>query len=173
MNRTIQFAACAFLLVLALLFVLSDQLSRLSAPRFMLESVKTIDRTVLEKATLINSSAGGPFSGPLEIRVSANYQAVNSSIDYAISKVARRLRRGQRRLKDRVHPSFNAKIVFRHRPRANLITQIHSWLLGEFALAYTTNGRSWKQNLINGRMFKKRLATRRLAAAGFKSHGQN
>jgi ribosome-associated translation inhibitor RaiA len=173
MNRTIHFAACAFLLLLALLFVLSDQLSRLSAPRSKLESVKTINRTVLEKATLINSSAGGPFSDPLEIRVSANYQAVNSSIDYAINKVARRLRRVQRRLKDRVHPSFNAKIVFRHRPTANLITQIHSWLVGEFGLAYITNGRPWKQNLINGRMFKKQLATRRLAAAGFKSHGQN
>jgi hypothetical protein len=41
MNRTFHFAACAFLLLLALLFVLSDQLSRSSAPRSMLESVKT------------------------------------------------------------------------------------------------------------------------------------
>jgi ribosome-associated translation inhibitor RaiA len=173
MNRTIHFVVFAFLLLLALLFLFSDQLSRLSAPRSMHESDKTIDRTVLEKATLINSHALGPFPDPLEIRVSANYQAVNSSIDYPINKVTRRLRRVQRRLKDRMHPSFNVKIVARHKRTANLVTQIHSWLVGEFGLAYTTNGRPWKQNLINGRRFKKQLATHRLAAAGFKPHGQD
>jgi hypothetical protein len=145
MNRTIHFAAFAFLLLLALLFLLSDQFSRLSAPRSMLGSEKTTDRTSLEKATLINSYPIGRFPDPVEIRVSANYQALDCSVDYAINKVTRRLRRVQRRLKDRVHPSFNVKIGSRHRPTANLATQIHSWLVGEFGLPYKTNGRPWKQ----------------------------
>jgi hypothetical protein len=172
-NRTIHFSAFAFLLLLALLFLLGDQLSCLSAPRSMLESEKTIDRRVLEKATLINSHAVSPFPDPVEIRVSASYQAVNSSIEYAINKVTRRFCRVQRRLKDRVHPLFNVKIASRHRPPANLITQIHFWLVGEFGLAYTTNARPWKQNLINGRGFKKQRTTPPFAAAGFKAHGQN
>jgi ribosome-associated translation inhibitor RaiA len=173
MNHTIYFAASAFLLLLALLFLFSDQLSRLSAARSTLESEKTTDRSALEKAILTNCHAVGPFPDPVKIRVSANYQAVDCSIDYAINKVTRRLRRMQRRLKDRVHPSFNVKIVSRHRSTANLVTQIHSWLGGEFGLAYKTNGRPWKQNLINRRRFKKQLATHRLAAAGFKPHWQN
>jgi len=144
MNRI--FSTFVFLLQLASLFLVSDQFSRLSAPRSMLESEKTIDRTAVENATLINSHAVGPFPEPVEIRVSANYQAVDSSIDSPINKVTQKLRRVQRRLKDRVHPSFNAK-KSRHRSTANLVTRIHSWLVGEFGLAYTTNGRPWKQNL--------------------------
>jgi hypothetical protein len=171
MNR--NFSVFAFPLLLAFLFLFSDQLSRLSVPRSMLESEKTIDRMALKRATLINSHAVGPFPDPVEIRVSANYQAVDSSIDSAIDKVTRRLRRAQRRLKDRVHPSFNVKNVSRHRPTANLVTQFHSWLVGEFGLAHTTNGWPLKQNLINGRRSKKQLATSRLAVAGLKAHGQN
>jgi len=167
------FSTFLFLLQLAFLFLVSDQFSRLSAPRSMLESEKKIDRTAVEQATLINSHAVGPFPEPIEIRVSANYQAIDFSIDSPINKVTQRLRRVQRRLKDRVHPSSNAKNVSRHRSMANLVTRIHSWLVGEFGLAYTTSGRPWKQNLINGRRFKKQLATPRLAAAGFKAHGQN
>ena len=152
MNRI--FSVSAFPSLLTFLFLFSDQLSRLSVPRSMLESEKTIDRMAVEKATLINSHAVGPFPEPVEIRVSANYQAVDSSIDSEINQVTRRLRRVQRRLKDRVHPSFNVKNVSRHRPTANLVTQFHSWLVGEFGLAHTTNGRPLKQNLINGRRFK-------------------
>jgi hypothetical protein len=43
MNRTIYFSAFVFLLLLALLFLLSHQLSRFSAPRSMLQSGKAID----------------------------------------------------------------------------------------------------------------------------------
>jgi len=173
MNRTIYFSAFVFLLLLALVFLLSDEFSRFSAPQSMLESGNAIDRTAVEKATLINSHAVSPFLDPVEIRVSANYQAVDSFVDAAISKAMRRLRRVQRHLKDRVHPSFKLKIVSRQRHTANLVTRLHSWLVGEFALAYTTNGRPWKQNLINGRRFKKQLSSPRLAAAGFKARGRN
>ena len=167
------FSTFLFLLQLAFLFLVSDQFSRLSAPRSMLESEKKIDRTAVGQATLINAHAVGPFPEPVKIRVSANYQAIDFSIDSPINKVTQRLRRVQHRLKDRVHPSLNAKNVSRHRSMANLVTRIHSWLVGEFGLAYTTSGRPWKQNLINERRFKKQLATPRLAAAGFKTHGQN
>jgi hypothetical protein len=104
----------------------------------MLESENTIDRTAVEQATLINSHAVSPFREPVEIRVSANYQAVDSSVDAAINQVTRRLRRVQHELKDPVHSPFNVKIVSRHRSSANLVTLIHSWLVGEFRLTYTT-----------------------------------
>jgi hypothetical protein len=142
MNRTIHFSVLVFLLLLALLFLLSHQLSRFSAPRSMLQSGKAIDRTAVEKATLINPHAVGPYPDPVEIRVSANDQPVDSSVNAAINKVTRKLRSVQSHLKDRVHPSFNVKIVSRHRPKANLVTRIHSWLVGELGLAYTTNGRA-------------------------------
>jgi ribosome-associated translation inhibitor RaiA len=171
MNRI--FSVSAFPSLLAFLFLFSDQLSRLSVPRSMLESEKTIDRMAVEKATLINSHAVGPFPEPVEIRVSANYQAVDSSIDSEINQVTRRLRRVQRRLKDRVHPSFNVKNVSRHRPTANLVTQFHSWLVGEFGLAHTTNGRPLKTKSDKWTKVQKQLATSRLAAAGLKAHGQN
>ena len=139
MNRTIYFSAFVFLLLLALLFLLSHQLSRFSAPRSMLQSGKAIDRTAVEKATLISPHAVGLIPDPVEIRVSANDQPVDSSVDAAINKITRRLRRVQRHLKDRAHPS-------RHRPiMANLVIRIHSWRVGEFGLAYTTNGRAMER----------------------------
>jgi hypothetical protein len=158
-HRTIHFSVFVFLLLLALLFMLSDQFSRFSAPRSMLQSGKAIDRAAVDKAALINPHAIGLFPDPVEMRVSANDQPVDSSVDAAINKVTRKLRDAQNHLRDRVHPLFNVKIVARHRPPANLVTRIHSWL--------------WKEIRINGRRLKKRLTTRHLAAAGFKAHEQN
>jgi hypothetical protein len=77
MNHAIYFSAFVFLLLLALLFLLSHQLSRFSAPRSMLQSGKAIDRTAVEKATLISPHAVGLFPDPVEIRVSANDQPVD------------------------------------------------------------------------------------------------
>jgi hypothetical protein len=144
MNRSIQFSAFAFLLLLALLFLLSDQFSRLSAPRCMLESEKTIDRTAVEKATLINSHAVGPFPEPVEIRVLANFQAVNSSVDSAINQIMGKLRRVQPRLKDRVRQPFNVKIVPRHNPTANLVIRIRSWLVSSGSGIQGMDGRGNK-----------------------------
>src|ERR1700730_350764 len=75
----------------------------------------------------------------LKNRVSANDQPVDSSVDAAINKITRRLRRVQRHLKDRAHPSRDRPIM------ANLVTRIHSWLVGEVGLAYTTNGRAMER----------------------------
>jgi hypothetical protein len=160
-NRSIYLPAFVFLLLLALLFLLSGQISRFSVPRSMLESGKAIDRSAVEKATLINPHAVGLFPDPVEIKVSENDRRVDCSMDAALNKITRKLRGGH--LKDHVHRSFNVKSVSRYRPTAKLVTRIHSWLVGELGLAHTANGRS----------IKKRLTTRHLAAAGFKAHGQN
>src|SRR5260221_10794015 len=85
MNHAIYFSAFVFLLLLALLFLLSHQLSRFSAPRSMLQSGKAIDRTAVEKAALISPHAVGLIPDPVEIRVSANDQPVDSSVDAAIN----------------------------------------------------------------------------------------
>jgi hypothetical protein len=74
MNRTIYFSAFVFLLLLALLFLLSYQLSRFSAPRSMLQSGKAIDRTAVEKATLIGPHAVGLFP----IRLKSGYRQMTS-----------------------------------------------------------------------------------------------
>ena len=108
----------------------------------MLESGKAIDRAV-GKATLVNPHLVGPISDP-GIKVSANYQQVDSSFDAVFNKVTRKLRGVQSHLKHHVHQAFNVRIFSRHRPTANLVTRV-----------------------------KKRLTIRHLAAAGFKAHGQN
>jgi hypothetical protein len=56
-NRSIYFHAVAFLFLSALLLVVSDQLSRLSAPRSILESGKAIDKGGGEKTTLTDPHA--------------------------------------------------------------------------------------------------------------------
>jgi hypothetical protein len=145
-NRSIYFPAFAFLLLLALLLLLSDQLSRFSAPRSMLESAKAIDPTAVEKASLVSQQAVGVFPDPVEIKVSANYQQADSSVDAALFRVTRKLRGVQTHPKDRVHPSFNLRTFSRHRPTPNLVTRIHSWLVGELGLARTTNRRPWKDS---------------------------
>jgi hypothetical protein len=53
-NRSIYFPAFIFLLLFALSLLLSEQFSRFSAPRSMLESGVAIDRAVVAKATLID-----------------------------------------------------------------------------------------------------------------------
>jgi len=49
-SPSIHFPAFVFLLLLALLLLLSEQFSRFSAPRSMLDSGKAIDRAATEKA---------------------------------------------------------------------------------------------------------------------------
>jgi hypothetical protein len=103
MNRTIYFPVFAFLLLLVFLFLLSGQLSRFSTPRSILESGKAIDRAVGEKTALINQhaltkrdvqpdlsqvliqirrriSGVGLFPSPIEIKVPANHQPVDSML---------------------------------------------------------------------------------------------
>ena len=163
MNRSIYLPAFVFLLLLALLFLLSGQISRFSVPRSMLESGKAIDRTAVEKATLINPHAVGLFPDPVEINISANDQRVDSSIDAALNKVSEKLSGVDSHPKNHMRRRFNVKIISRYRPTAKLVTRIHSWLVGELGLAHTANGRS----------IKKRLTTRHLVAAGFKAHGED
>jgi hypothetical protein len=149
MNRTIYFPAFVFLLLFALLLLLSEQFSRFSAPRSMLESGKAIDQAAVEKATLINPPAVtkrdfqsdlapvlteirrhlsfvGLFPHPIKINVSANEERVVSFVDAALSKITRKLRGVQNHLKNHVHSSFNSKVVSRSKPAVNFVTRIRS-----------------------------------------------
>jgi hypothetical protein len=149
MNRTIYFPAFVLLLLFALLLLFSEEFSRFSAPRSMLESGKAIDRAVVETATLIDPQAVtkrdlqlnlapvlteirrhlsfiGLFPHPIKINVSANEERVVSFVDGALSKITRKFRGVQIRPKNHVHSSFNLKIVSRYRPAVNLVTRIHS-----------------------------------------------
>jgi hypothetical protein len=148
-SRSIYFPAFVFLLLFALLLLLSEQFSRFSAPRSMLESGKALDRAAVEKATLINQQATtkrdlqwdlapvlteirrhwsffGLFPHPVEINVSANEERVASFVDAALNKITRKIRGAQIHLKNHVHSSFNPKIVSRYRHPVNLVTRIHS-----------------------------------------------
>jgi len=145
-SRPIDFPALVFLLLLALILLLSGSaiLSRASRPTSSSDRAldgAAADKASLghEKASLVQPQIVTLCPDPAEIRVSANYQAVDSFVDAAINKAMRRLRRVQRHLKDRAHQS-------RHRPiMANLVSRIHSWLVGEFGLAYRTNGRAMER----------------------------
>jgi hypothetical protein len=148
-NRSIYFPAFIFLLLFALLLLLSEQFSRFSAPRSMLESGVAIDRGAVAKATLIGPrevtkrdlrsdlapvlteirrhlSFVALFPHPIKIDVSANEERVVSFVDAALSKITRKFRGVQIHPKNDVHSSFNLKIVSRNRPAVNLITRIHS-----------------------------------------------
>src|SRR5258707_8812295 len=149
-SRSIYFPALVFLSLLALLLLLCEQFSRCSAPRSMLESGKAIDRTAVEKTTLVNPQATtrrdlppylapvltelrthlsfvGLFPHPIKINVSANEERVVSFVDAPLNKITRKLRGVQIRPKNHVQSSFNLKIFSRYRPRAvNHVTRIHS-----------------------------------------------
>jgi hypothetical protein len=148
-----SFSVPIFLLLLALLFMLSDQLSRFSVPRSMLESGKAIDRTAVEKATLINRRAVGLFPDPVEIRVSANYQRAYSSIDSGLNKATEKLSEVPSSPKNHMHPHG-------YRLTTNLVTRIHARpvRLGERGLSQKV-GALWEEIRINGRRLKKRLTS--------------
>jgi hypothetical protein len=149
-SRSVYFRCFVFLLLFAVLLLVSEQFSRFSVPRSMRESGEAIDRAAVEKATLINPQAVtkrdfqsdlapvlteirrhlsfvGLFPHPIKINVSANEERLVSFVDAALSKIPRKLRGVQIHLKNHVHSSFNLKIVSRYRPRAvNHVTRIHS-----------------------------------------------
>jgi hypothetical protein len=148
-SRSIYFPAFFLLSLFALVLLLSEQLSRCSAPRSMLESGKAIDREVVEKGTLMNPRAVtrrdlppelapvltelgrrlsfvGLFPHPVKIKVPANKDRLVSFVDTALNKIRRKLRGAQIRQKDHVHSPSNLKIVSRYRPAVNLKTRVHS-----------------------------------------------
>lgn len=123
LNRLINFPVFAFLLLMALLFLFSSQLSRLSAPRSMLESGKSIDRAAVEKATLINSHAVGLFPDPVGIKVSVSDQRVDSSVDASLNEIMRNTRVVPSYPKDHVHSRFNVNMIYETRRAANHATR--------------------------------------------------
>jgi hypothetical protein len=182
-KRSIFFPAFVFLFLFALLFLLSGQLSRFSVPHFMPKSEKATDGPAAQEGTLTNSKAVtesdlepeqspasveirrhlfgvGLFPSPIEPRVLADDQRVDSSIDVQLNKITRKLHRVQTHLKNHVRSLLNLQITTRHRPAVNLLTRIRSWLVGELGFTHTQNGRPWKEIRINGRSIKKRLTAR-------------
>ncbi|HEX3443468.1 MAG TPA: hypothetical protein VHS80_02055 [Chthoniobacterales bacterium] len=153
MNRSIEFPVLVLVLLFALLLLLNGSSILSWAPEST--SGDAIDRTPVEKATLALPRALGPLADAPGISVSANYQRGDSSIEATFNKITRKMRGVQTRLKRRVHQAFNAQVISRRRPTANLVTRFQSWLLGEVGLAHTTNRRPWKEVRINGRSMKK------------------
>jgi hypothetical protein len=146
-NRSTEFPVLVFVLLFALLLLLNGSSILSWAPESTSESREAIDRTPVEKANLAPPQAVGLFPDPVGIKVSANYQQIDSSIDATLNKITGKIRGVQTRLKHHhVHQAFYVKIISRHRPTANLVTQIHSWLVGELGLARTTNRRPWKDS---------------------------
>ena len=122
-SRSIYFPAFVFLLLFALLLLLSEQFSRCSAPRSMLESGKASDRKAVEKATLINPDSVDLFTDPTGIKVPVIDQRVDFSVGTPLEEVMRKLRVVPSYPKDHVHSRSDVKTGYRVRPAANPATR--------------------------------------------------
>jgi hypothetical protein len=148
-SRSIYFPAFILLLLFALLLLLSEQFSRFSAPRSMLESGKAIDREAVKQGRLMSPqvvvrrdlppdlapvltgirrhmSFVGLFPQPVKIDVPANRDRLVSFVDTALNKIRRKLRSVQIQQKNHVQSPSSLKIVSRYRPAVTLITRVHS-----------------------------------------------
>jgi hypothetical protein len=157
-SRPIDFPALVFLLLLALILLLSGSaiLSRASRPTS--SSDRALDGAVADKASLVHekSSLVQPqivtlFSDPAEIRVSANYQQVISPIDSGLDKPIKKLSDLPSSPKNHIQPRG-------YRLKVNLVTRFHTRAahLGENRFSQKF-GVFWKEIGINGRRIKKRL----------------
>jgi hypothetical protein len=156
-SRSIYLPAVILLLLFALLYLLSEQFSRCSAPHPMPESGKTTDQDLVKKGRLINPPAVarrdlppdlapvlaeirshmsfvGLFSHPVKIDVPANKDRLVSFDNTALDKIRRKLRGVQIPQKNRVGSPSNLKIVSRYRPSVNLMTRLHSRLVAFYQL---------------------------------------
>jgi hypothetical protein len=148
-SRSIYFPAFILLLLFALLVLLSEQFSRFSAPRSMLESGKAIDREAVKQGRLMSPqvvtrrdlppdlapvltgirshmSFVGLFPHPVKIDVPANKDRLVSFVGTALNKIRRKLRSVQIQQKNHVQSPSSLKIVSRYRPAVNFITRVHS-----------------------------------------------
>ena len=159
MSRPIDFPALVFLLLLALILLLSGSaiLSRASRPTS--SSDRALDGAAAEKATLVHEKASlvppqvvTLFSEPAEIKVSANYQQAVSPVDSGLDKPVEKLSELPSSPKN--HSQSRG-----YRPKANLVTRSHARpvRLGEsrFSRKFAV---FWKEAGMNGRKLKKRVA---------------
>jgi hypothetical protein len=122
-SRSIYFHTFVFLLLFALLLLLSEQFSRFSAPRSMRESGEAIDRAAVEKATLINPNAVGLFTDPAGIKVPMVDQRVDFSVGTPLNEVLRKLRVVPSYPKDHMHSRSDVKAGYGVRAAPNPATR--------------------------------------------------
>jgi hypothetical protein len=137
-SPSIYFSAFVFLVLFALLLLLSDQFSRASVPQPVLGSEKAIDGTALEKAAFVDQQPAtnrnpqpdltpvltefrrrlfgvGLFPSPVGVRLLSNDLPAESSIDTELKKTTRKLRGVQIHVKNHAHSLIGRKTVSRHR----------------------------------------------------------
>jgi hypothetical protein len=153
-SRPIDFPALVFLLLLALILLLSGSaiLSRASRPTSSSDGAAAEKASLVhEKASLVQPQIVTLFSDPAEIRVSANYQQVISPIDSGLDKPIKKLSDLPSSPKNHIQPRG-------YRLKVNLVTRFHTRAahLGENRFSQKF-GVFWKEIGINGRRIKKRL----------------
>ena len=172
-NRSILFLAFAFLLLLALLLLLSDRLSRFSIPRAMLESWRTSDRAALEKETFANQQSTtkndlqpvlsstlmenrrrlfgvGLFPNPVELKEPASDERAHFFITAGRNQVVGQQGGELSRPGNQVRSTG-------YRPRGYLVTRIHGPRFFERRLAPSAKGPSWQKIRSNIQKLERRI----------------
>jgi hypothetical protein len=132
-NRLINIPVFAFLSLMALLFLFSDQLSRLSVPRSTFESGNAIGRAAVDKAALMNPHTVDLLSDPAGIKVLFIDPRVDSSVSPPFSETIWKIPVAPSYRKDHVHSRFNVKMVYRTKLAAKRATGNHSRSAGLFS----------------------------------------
>ena len=174
-NRSIHFPAFVFVLLFALLFLFSGQLSRFSIPRATFEPERASDRAFLEKIPLSGSRAAtkddlqpdlssalaeirrrfsgvDKFSTPVELKPPVSDRRTYSSAQAGLNKVAENQGGGLNRPKNQARPNGSGL-------RGILLTRTHSRPSGsvERRPGRTANGASLKRIRNEIRRFERRL----------------
>jgi hypothetical protein len=172
-NRSILFPASVFLLLLALLFVLSGQLSRLSIPRAMPESWRASDRAALEEETFANQrsvikddiqpvltstlienrrrfSGPGLFPNPAELKDPASDERPHLFTTASLNQIAGKQGGESSRPKNQVQ-------LAEYRQKVNLVRRIHGPRFFERRPGHSANGPSWQKIRSDIRRVERRI----------------
>jgi hypothetical protein len=175
-NRSFHFPAFVFVLLFALLFLLSGQLSRFSIPHAMRESRGTIDRAPLDRVPLLTPSPAtkdhlrpdlssvlteirrgfsgvGLFLSPGKPKPPVSDQRVYSSPGVRLSKVSVLQGEETGRPKNQLRSSGSRlRLMFLTR------TYVRALSFFEHRSRHMTKGPSWKEIRNDIRKFERRLA---------------
>jgi hypothetical protein len=164
---------------MALLFLFSSQLSRLSAPPSELESGKAIDREAAKKATPLYPQAVGLIPDPAGIKVSLIDQRIDSSVDAPLHEATRKLHVVSSYPKNHVKTVYGTRLVANpaarrsnSHPRSFFLEIAHQFgalmsrlqtigtadrFIQKESLVVHTNGRPRKEMRTNDRRTRRRL----------------
>ena len=155
MNRTNKLPVFILVLLFALLLLLTGSSVLSWAPEPTSQSKEAInqadakeltDEVDVKKEVLVDSQAVDPSPDLGAVKLLENGQQEAPPVDATLNNMTRNIGGVQIRLKHHVHQAFDGRTFSRHRPTANLVTRIHSWLVGELGLARTTSRRPWKDS---------------------------